>query len=171
MSTIAQEAFQAGFGPYMVCVAPPDGRPGPGANPRDMGKMPAAYRPANDDWIPLGVPKQHCPDFATAGLWDHDGSNVGLKCGRAWNLAFVDLDINDPELVELALEVLRQKFGDGYPRARSSATPATTRVGVALRVKGVLRGARLSFQDFLGEDHVIQVLADNLQFVAWGDAP
>ena len=170
MSTIAQEAFQAGFGPYMVCVAPPIGRPGPGASQRDMGKMPAFYRPATKDWVPLGVPRQRCEDFATAGLWDQLGANIGLKCGAGWNLAFVDLDIDDPYLVALALEVLCQKFGLDIP-IRGVDDPNHHRVGVALRVRGVLRGATITFQDFIGDIHKIQVLADNLQFVAWGLHP
>jgi len=170
VSTIAQDAFSAGFGPYMVCVAPPSGKPGPGAS-GSMGKLPAVYREDTGEWVPLGVQRHRCEDLLTAQHWDALGANVGLKCGAAWNLAFVDLDIDDHKLVQIALGIFQRKFGSDIP-VRGVDDPCHMRVGIALRVKGPLRGRSITYQHFVtGEKHKVEVLADGRQFVAWGVHP
>jgi hypothetical protein len=167
MSTYAQAAQASGFGPYMVCVAPPSGRPAPQLDPKSLGKIPARYRPATRDWIQQRVQAHSCPDKATAQEWDSVDANVGLACGRAWNLVFVDLDLDDPVYLFDALEILRRHFGDDLP-VRGVDSPGHDRAGVAFRLDQVPRGTVLRFQDPMGFTFKIEVLGENRQFVAWG---
>jgi hypothetical protein len=167
MSTHAQAAQASGFGPYMVCVAPPGGRPAPQLDPKSLGKIPARYRPATRDWIQQRVQAHSCPDKATAQEWDQVDANVGLACGRAWNLVFVDLDLDDPVYLSDALEILRRHFGEDLP-VRGVDSPGHDRAGVAFRLDQVPRGTVLRFQDPMGFTFKIEVLGENRQFVAWG---
>jgi len=167
MSTHAQAAQASGFGPYMVCVAPPGGRPAPQLDPKSLGKIPAVYRPNTGDWIEQRVQAHSCPDKATAQEWDHVDANVGLACGRAWNLVFVDLDLDDATYLADALGILRQHFGDDIP-VRGVGAPGHARAGVAFRLDQVPRGTVLRFQDLMGFTFKIEILGENRQFVAWG---
>ncbi|TMJ14241.1 MAG: hypothetical protein E6G94_10040 [Alphaproteobacteria bacterium] len=168
MSTHAQAAQASGFGPYMVCVAPPGGRPAPQLDPKSLGKIPARYRPATRDWIQQRVQAHSCPDKATAQEWDQVEANVGLACGRAWNLVFVDLDLDDPVYLSDALEILRRHFGDDLP-VRGVDAPDHARAGVAFRLDQVPRGSVLRFQDPMGFTFKVEILGENRQFVAWGE--
>jgi Family of unknown function (DUF5906)/Bifunctional DNA primase/polymerase, N-terminal/Primase C terminal 2 (PriCT-2) len=151
----------------MVCVAPPHGRPAPKLDPRSLGKIPARYRPSTRDWIQVGVQHHACPDQHTAQDWDRAGANVGLACGRAWNLVFVDLDFDDPDYLSDTIAILRRHFGQDIP-IRGVDNPNHARAGVAFRLDQMPRGAVLRFQDPMGNIFKLEILGENRQFVAWG---
>jgi len=156
-----------GFGPYMVCVAPPRGRPAPQLDSRSLGKIPARYRPSTQDWVQVGVQHHSCPDPATAQDWDRVGANVGLACGRAWNLVFVDLDFDDPDYLSDTIAILRRHFGQDIP-IRGVDNPDHARAGVAFRLDQMPRGTVIRFQDPMGTIFKLELLGENRQFVAWG---
>jgi Family of unknown function (DUF5906)/Bifunctional DNA primase/polymerase, N-terminal/Primase C terminal 2 (PriCT-2) len=151
----------------MVCVAPPGGRPAPQLDARSLGKVPARYRPSTQDWAPVGVQHHSCPTPALAQTWDTVGANVGLACGRAWNLVFVDLDFDDPDYLADTIAILRRHFGQDIP-IRGVADPNHARAGVAFRLDQMPRGTVLRFQDPMGTIFKLELLGENRQFVAWG---
>jgi hypothetical protein len=132
-----------------------------------MGKVPARYRPSTRDWVPVGVQHHACRDQATAREWDQAGANVGLACGRAWNLVFVDLDFDDPVYLADAIELFRRHFGKDIP-IRGVDNPNHARAGVAFRLDQMPRGTVLRFQDPMGAIFKLEILGENRQFVAWG---
>ena len=157
--------FNAGLGPHMTTIAPPDARTGEGAPFPDAGKVPAARRPNGFYTGKKGWQNDRVDTTGEAAKRDASGMGVGLVCKGG--LIGLDVDVSDARIVQKIEDVLAGCFLD-LPK----------RVGNAPRAlyPMIVTGAEPSYQAIKftapdGSPQKIEVLAGGKQFVADGVHP
>jgi hypothetical protein len=84
--------FAAGFGPSMVSCTFPGAPLAPGSQirPGALGKAPG--KQTTNGWMGQNWMKDHCPDRATAEMWESWQANAGLRVGGELALVCLDND-------------------------------------------------------------------------------
>lgn len=165
MSTIAQSAYTAGYGPVMVPVTAP-GAPFAGdLSEHDMGKAPGVKRAGV--WVPVSTASASCGSTDMAAIWDSWSANIGIACGREAQLVAFDSDADDPD-ASSAINAAILGFVPFNSPVRGVDSPDHHRSLVPVRVKGALpRGTSLKWEKN-GQKVGLDLLSEGKQFVAWG---
>lgn len=121
---------------------------------------PGTKKPDVHDWSRLELTEQKVSAWAANGRADH---GVGLRTGR---LVALDLDIEDPDLVDEMVDYCREHIG-----------PSPRRTGKAPRAmlmyqcdQPMTKRTSAAFEDWMG-DHKLEVMGQGQQVVAFGIHP
>jgi len=166
------ELYDAGFGPYMLSVAPPGAQISPSSSltPKVLGKAPARLTGAGWTGTDLTDPKHRCHDYQTAKLWqDGWNANVGFAVGDG----YIVIDNDEGELFT---RLLREAFAPIVPLRRYVLHPKHFRDAHFLRVLDFVGDpVDLANQNFVFRKGVMegkmQLLARNKQAVIAGLHP
>jgi len=165
MSTLAQSAYDAGFGPVMVPVTRAGEPYTAPLDSKDMGKAPGVK--PNGHWRAIPTTTATCGTRQSAGVWDGWHANIGIACGRDAHLMAIDSDCDDRDLADLIRGIVTAYVPNSPSRYVDCGFHHRFLIPVRIAGDVMPKGASLRFGkgplafgiDFLGEGK---------QFVAFG---
>lgn len=122
--------FNAGFGPLMLPVIPPNATISPNSTVTDAGKTPGKL--GRDGWHGVNLKTTSCASLKEAKLWDKWGASMGFACGRE-GLVILDVDVGDLDFNEKFC-VLLAKHGVLAAPIRRVDDPQHHKFAVLVRV-------------------------------------
>jgi len=157
----ATKLHNAGFTP-LVCVVPPDSKISPNSSisPKALGKVPG--KKGAKGWYGYGWAAAIPPTKGDLKLWESWGANTGIL---ARDFPGLDIDVEDAQLAQFVMQEAHVMLGRAP--IRTSREPRKllvyrtdepfTRIAATINYKG--------------KDHVVEMLADGLQYIVHGKHP
>lgn len=158
-STIAAKLYNLGY-KDLVFVIPPGAELSPNSriDPGSRGKVPGRLGPSG--WH--GYAWDNPADRAMAEEIDRIGANLGLRAERFPGL---DLDVEDPDLARVLVDLARQVLGPAP--ARLSREPRRL---LMYRTKEPF-SKRAAVIQYKGQSHTVEALGDGQQYLISGRHP